>query len=92
MCIRDSLNRFGRPGLRALRTERSTRLERSDNAMAEFGSAQDLYFGGDMEAALALGGQVVGRIDAVRSVADILHSTIDEFRAIAAGFTAYLGQ
>jgi len=86
------LNRFGRPGLRALRTERSTRLERSDNAMAEFGSAQDLYFGGDMEAALALGGQVVGRIDAVRSVADILHSTIDEFRSIAAGFTAYLGQ
>jgi len=83
------LNRFGRPGLRALRTERSTRLERSDNAMAEFGSAQDLYFGGDMEAALALGGQVVGRIDAVRSVADILHSTIDEFRAIAAGFATY---
>jgi len=83
------LNRFGRPGLRALRTERSTRLERSDNAMAEFGSAQDLYFGGDMEAALALGGQVVGRIDAVRSVADILHSTIDEFRSIAAGFATY---
>jgi len=83
------LNRFGRPGLRALRTERSTRLERSDNAMAEFGSAQDLYFGGDMEAALALGGQVVGRIDAVRAVADIIHSTIDEFRAIAAGFATY---
>ena len=83
------LNRFGRPGLRALRTERSTRLERSDNAMAEFGSAVDLYFGGDMEAALALGGQVVGRIDAVRPVADILHSTIDEFRTIAAGFATY---
>jgi len=83
------LNRFGRPGLRALRTERSTRLERSDNAMAEFGIAHDLYFGGDMEAALALGGQVVGRIDAVRPVADILHSTIDEFRAIAAGFAGY---
>jgi enoyl-[acyl-carrier protein] reductase II len=83
------LNRFGRPGLRALRTERSTRLERSDNAMAEFGSALDLYFGGDMEAAIALGGQVVGRIDEVRPVADIIHSTIEEFRAVAAELAAY---
>ena len=37
--------------------------------MTEFGSALDLYFGGDMEASLALGGQVAGRIDAVRPVA-----------------------
>ncbi|MEI7479173.1 MAG: nitronate monooxygenase, partial [Actinomycetes bacterium] len=40
------LNRFSRPGLRALRTERTTRLEHEDNvSMAEFGRVADLYFG-----------------------------------------------
>src|SRR5436189_3189904 len=54
------LNRFAKPGLRALRTERTTRLEREEVVnMLEFGTAKDLYFGGDMEASLALGGQVM---------------------------------
>jgi enoyl-[acyl-carrier protein] reductase II len=75
------LNRFSRPGLRALRTARSERLEREENvSMAEFGTAMDLYFGGDMEASLALTGQVAGRIDAVRTAEDILHSTVRECR------------
>ena len=43
----------------------------------------DLYFGGDMEASIALGGQVMGRIDAVRPVADIIASTMREFAATA---------
>ena len=75
------LNRFHSPALRALRTERTSRLERSPetNAMAEFGTAKDLYYGGDMEAAIPLSGQVAGRIDAIRPVADILHETRDEF-------------
>jgi enoyl-[acyl-carrier protein] reductase II len=76
------LNRFSRPGLRALRTARSERLEREENvSMAEFGTAIDLYFGGDMEASLALTGQVAGRITSVLPVRDIVHSTVDEFRA-----------
>jgi enoyl-[acyl-carrier protein] reductase II len=80
------LNRFSRPGLRALRTARSERLEReTDVSMAEFGSAMELYFGGDMEASLALSGQVAGRIDSVRTVRDIIDSTIDEFRSCVAG-------
>jgi enoyl-[acyl-carrier protein] reductase II len=75
------LNRFSRPGLRALRTERTSRLERLDEVdMSEFGRVADLYFGGDMEAAIALTGQVAGRIDAVESVADIITSTVREFR------------
>ncbi len=75
------LNRFSRPGLRALRTERTTRLEREDHVdMSEFGRALDLYFGGDMEAAIALSGQVAGRIDEVRPVADIIRDTVVEFR------------
>jgi enoyl-[acyl-carrier protein] reductase II len=74
------LNRFSRPGLRALRTERTTRLEHEDNvSMAEFGRVADLYFGGDLEAAIALVGQVIGRINSVESVAQILESTMDGF-------------
>jgi len=77
------LNRFSKPGLRALRTERTTKLEHDDHvAMDQFGHALDLYFGGDMEAAIALGGQVMGRIDAVRSVAEIVSTTITEFYAV----------
>jgi enoyl-[acyl-carrier protein] reductase II len=84
------LNRFSRPGLRALRTERTTRLERADHVdMSEFGRVMDLYFGGDMEAAIPLSGQVAGRIDAVRPVADIIHDTITEFRATANALAAH---
>ena len=43
----------------------------------------DLYFGGDMEASIALGGQVVGRIDAVEPVAEIIDRTVREFRDTA---------
>ncbi len=68
------LNQHTSPALRALRTERTTALEfdREQNAMALFGSAMDLYVGGDMEAAIALSGQVAGRIDAIKPVAEII--------------------
>jgi len=76
------LNRFNSPALRALRTEKTTRLEKdlATNAMVEFGTAKDLYFGGDMEASIALSGQVCGRIDAVRPVAEILDEIEATFR------------
>jgi len=88
------LNRFAKPGLRALRTERSSRLEREEVVnMMEFGTAKDLYFGGDMEASLALGGQVMGRIDSVRPVADIIRDTVDEFHEIIGSLAdRYLGE
>src|SRR6185503_3851236 len=74
------LNRYSTPGLRALRTERSTRLERQEHVgMDEFGRAADLYFGGDMEASIALSGQVVGRIDEVKPVAQIVEETMSGF-------------
>jgi enoyl-[acyl-carrier protein] reductase II len=76
------LNRFSRPGLRALRTARTERLEHDDAvSMAEFGTAMDLYFGGDMEASIALTGQVAGRIESVAPVRDIIHTTVAEFRS-----------
>ena len=74
------LNRFSKPGLRALRTERTSRLEHADHVdMVEFGRALDLYFGGDMEAAIALSGQVAGRIESVEPVASIIASTMRQF-------------
>jgi enoyl-[acyl-carrier protein] reductase II len=67
------LNGHASPALRALRTEKTAALTtRQDNIMGEFGSPKDLYFGGDMESAIALTGQVCGRIDRVRPVAEIL--------------------
>ena len=47
--------------------------------MAEFGKPQDLYFGGDMEAAIPLTGQVCGRIDTIKSAAQILSEIKEEF-------------
>ena len=74
------LNRAHSPALRAIRTEKTTRLEFStDNVMGEFGMATDLYFGGDMEASIALTGQVAGRIDSVRPVAEIIAEVRREF-------------
>ncbi len=75
------LNKFHSPALRALRTERTARLEATSesNIMPEFGDAQDLYFGGDMEAAIPLSGQVAGRIETIKPVADILNETRDDF-------------
>jgi enoyl-[acyl-carrier protein] reductase II len=86
------LNRRFGPGLRALRTERSEALEYADrNVMSEFGSAADLYFGGDMNAAIALSGQVAGRIDSVRPVADVIRDTAKEFFEVIEGIAdAYL--
>ncbi|MGB7406000.1 MAG: nitronate monooxygenase [Pacificimonas sp.] len=76
------LNRKGPgPALRALRTDRTTKLaeEGSDNIFGEFAGTQDVYFGGNLEAGIALTGQVAGRIDSVKPVAQILDDTMREF-------------
>ena len=76
------LNRQGPgPALRALRTERTTRLEAdgSPNIFGEFARTQDVYFGGDLEAGIALTGQVAGRMTEVKSVPQILDETMAEF-------------
>jgi enoyl-[acyl-carrier protein] reductase II len=80
------LNRFGPgPALRALRTEKTTAFEKAppENIMGEFGHALDLYFGGDMEASIALSGQVAGRIDEVKPVAQVIAETMAEFEDVA---------
>ncbi|HEM46308.1 MAG TPA: nitronate monooxygenase, partial [Alphaproteobacteria bacterium] len=71
----------GGPALRALRTERTTRLEAGEgNPMAELGGGvEPVYFRGELEAGVALTGQVAGRIDGVRPVAEIIADTVREF-------------
>ena len=89
------LNRFGPgPALRALRTEKTTVLEREPpaNIMSEFGSALDLYFGGDMESSIALSGQVAGRIDSIKPVAQILSETMEEFSAVISELNRRYGE
>ena len=79
------INRFHRPGLRALRTSFSEKLEREDQVeLSVLGKVLDLYFGGDMEASIALSGQVAGRIDSVESAATILHEMVSDFRTTIA--------
>ena len=75
------LNRHSRPGLRALRTARTEALERQESVdLGEaFGRVADVYFGGDLEAGVALTGQVAGRIDAVAPVAEIIDDCVAGF-------------
>ena len=89
------LNRHGPgPALRALRTEKTTKfeLEPPPNIMAEMGRALELYFGGDMEAAIALSGQVAGRIDSVKPVAQIIRETVTEFEEVMTALGAKYGK
>ncbi len=84
------LNRHASPALRALRTGVTSELEfdNEQNAMARFGNATDLYFGGDLEAGIALTGEVAGRIDAVRPVADIIHECATDCLSVIADLHA----
>ena len=75
------LNKFHSPALRALKTEKTSVLEKASdrNIMEDFGDPIKLYFEGDMEAAIPLSGQVAGRIESVESVEVILHNVKKEF-------------
>ena len=77
------LNRWHKPGFRVLATPRSEEHERLDEQvmLGTLDGILKLYFEGDLDAAFAFGGQVAGRIDEVRPVADIIRETIEEFRA-----------
>lgn len=79
------LNRTGPgPALRALRTQRTSNLQTkgSDNIFGEFAKTQDVYFGGDLEAGIALTGQVAGRIHSVKPVAQIFEDTLAEYHEV----------
>jgi enoyl-[acyl-carrier protein] reductase II len=81
------LNQQSRPALRALRTARTTELELLGKfeMMEHMINLQELYFGGDMEAAIPLSGQVAGRIDSIKSAREVIEETMAEFDDIMQG-------
>ena len=56
-----------------------------------FAGIQQVYFGGDMDAAPALAGQSAGLIHAVLTVQQIIDHTVAEFHAITARLGAMAG-
>jgi enoyl-[acyl-carrier protein] reductase II len=83
------LNQQSRPALRALRTARTEALEPLGkfNVMENMAGIPQLYFGGDMEAAIPLSGQVCGRIDAVLSARQVIDDTMAGFHEVVTGMS-----
>ncbi|HEX4433009.1 MAG TPA: nitronate monooxygenase [Frankiaceae bacterium] len=70
------VNRYAKPAMRTLRTELSSGAERADVAPPlALEGLMKLYFGGEMNAAYAMSGQVAGRITEVLPVREILETT-----------------
>jgi len=86
------LNRHSGPALRVLRTEVSEAYEfdTERNAMMAMADHRAVYFEGDLTKGLAFGGQVAGRIDAVRPIAEVIRECADDcLRVIADLAKAY---
>ena len=80
------------PALRALRTATTEALEAGEGqAMATLGGGvKQVYFEGKLEAGIALTGQVAGRIEAVRPVAEIIATTVREYAEVVEGLSKQL--
>ena len=78
------LNKKATPCLRALKTERSLSIyEEGLMPPDTMKNILDLYFGGDMEAAIGLAGQTSGLIEGVKPVSEIISEMVTEFHTIA---------
>ena len=80
------------PALRALRTATTEALESGEGqAMSTLGGGvKQVYFEGKLEAGIALTGQVAGRIEAVRPVAEIIATTVREYAEVVEGLSKQL--
>jgi enoyl-[acyl-carrier protein] reductase II len=79
------LNKKSTPCIRALKSQRTAAIHEAGLMPPDtFAGLQQVYFGGDMEAAPALAGQSAGLIHAVKSVQAIIDDTVAEFHAITA--------
>ena len=80
------------PALRALRTATTEALEAGEGqAMSTLGGGvKQVYFEGKLEAGVALTGQVAGRIEAVRPVAEIITTTVREYAEVVEGLSKQL--
>jgi enoyl-[acyl-carrier protein] reductase II len=85
------LNRWHKPGFRVLATPRSEEQERKEEqvVLGSLDGILRLYFEGDLDAAFAFGGQVAGRIEEVKPVAQIIEETVEEFRTVITRLTSY---
>jgi enoyl-[acyl-carrier protein] reductase II len=78
------LNKKATPCIRALKTEYTQPMHESGVLAANaFAGIQQVYFGGDMNAAPALAGQSAGLIHEVKSVQQIIDETVAQFFDIA---------
>jgi enoyl-[acyl-carrier protein] reductase II len=87
------LNKHSSPALRALRTERTTMLEPLGkfDMREHMADMQKLYFGGDLEAAIPLTGEVAGRIDEIKPVQQIVDETMAEFAQVIGDLSRQYG-
>ncbi len=77
------LNRANPPAFRVMRSSFSERAEAAGQpVIPSLENVLDLYFNGNLDASFAFGGQVAGRIDAVKPVAQIIDETMAEFDAV----------
>jgi enoyl-[acyl-carrier protein] reductase II len=77
------LNRANPPAFRVMRSPFSERAEQQDGpVIPSLENVLDLYFNGNLEASFAFGGQVAGRIEQIKPVAQILAETMSEFDAV----------
>lgn len=77
------LNKKATPCIRALKTNRTAEIAQAGLMPADtFARILDLYFGGDMEAAVGLAGQTAGLINSIKTAREIIDETIAEFFAI----------
>jgi len=79
------LNKKSTPCIRALKTDFTQTIHDAGLMPADtFKGIQQVYFGGDMNAAPALAGQSAGLIHGVKTVQQIIDETVAEFHAITA--------
>ena len=63
-------------------TPHAEALERAEhNVFGELGNVKQLYFEGDLEASVAISGQVIGRIEGIAPVSEIIEGIVEEFHA-----------
>ena len=78
------LNKKGTPCIRVLKTERTREVfEAGVMPPSTLANILDVYFGGDMEAAVGFAGQTAGLIDEVKPVQEIIEGMVAEFFAIS---------
>ena len=85
------LNKKSKPIIRALKTDLTHKIDEAGVMdMSALSGIKNLYFDGEMNAAPALSGQSSGLIGEIKSVKNIIESTISEFNDTCKKMSNYL--